>query len=114
MRTVPINHHPGWFLTTVSTVPIITQDHGYQNGFITFHAKGETMGLMCGQLSSCLLQGLVSQVRLGLDIINKYPPLKILCILSGVDPDGWAAGGAWDAQFAFRNTEYYASYVQQL
>ena len=33
-------------------------------------------------------------------------------MLSEIDPDGWAAGGAWDnANLNFRNTEYYASYV---
>ena len=34
------------------------------------------------------------------------------CILSEIDPDGWAAGGAWDnINLNFRNTEYYASFV---
>ncbi len=33
-------------------------------------------------------------------------------MLSEIDPDGWAAGGAWDnANLNFRNTEYYPSFV---
>jgi xylan 1,4-beta-xylosidase len=33
-------------------------------------------------------------------------------VLSEIDPDGWAAGGAWDNQnLNFRNTEYYPSFV---
>ncbi len=49
----------------------------------------------------------------GYEIISKYPGYKDLeCVLSEIDPDGWAAGGAWDnAALNFRNTEYYASYV---
>ncbi len=49
----------------------------------------------------------------GYEIICKYPGLtKLECVLSEIDPDGWAAGGAWDnVNLNFRNTEYYASYV---
>lgn len=49
----------------------------------------------------------------GHTIISKYPTLKNLeCVLSEIDPDGWAAGGAWDnANLNFRNTEYYPSFV---
>lgn len=91
-----------------------TKTTGTRMDFITFHAKGANYGTdvrAAKQLPST--KSLVSQVRLGLDIINKYPPLKDLpCILSECDPDGWAAGGAWDnPNLAFRNTEYYASYV---
>jgi xylan 1,4-beta-xylosidase len=33
-------------------------------------------------------------------------------VISECDPDGWAAGGAWDnPNLGFRNTEYYASWV---
>jgi xylan 1,4-beta-xylosidase len=49
----------------------------------------------------------------GHTIISKYPTLKNLeCVLSEIDPDGWAAGGAWDnINLNFRNTEYYPSFV---
>ena len=52
-------------------------------------------------------------VKTGYEIISKYPGYKNLeCILSEIDPDGWAAGGAWDnIALNFRNTEYYPSYV---
>lgn len=49
----------------------------------------------------------------GHTLISQYPTLKNLeCVLSEIDPDGWAAGGAWDnANLNFRNTEYYPSFV---
>jgi xylan 1,4-beta-xylosidase len=52
-------------------------------------------------------------VQVGYEIISKYPKLNQLeCILSEIDPDGWAAGGAWDnVNLDFRNTPYYASFV---
>jgi xylan 1,4-beta-xylosidase len=52
-------------------------------------------------------------VQVGYEIISKYPNLNQLeCILSEIDPDGWAAGGAWDnVNLNFRNTPYYASFV---
>ena len=56
---------------------------------------------------------ILADVQAGRAIISKYPAFKDLeCVLSEIDPDGWAAGGAWDnANLNFRNTEYYASYV---
>jgi xylan 1,4-beta-xylosidase len=52
-------------------------------------------------------------VQVGYEIISKYRNLNQLeCILSEIDPDGWAAGGAWDnVNLNFRNTPYYASFV---
>ena len=52
-------------------------------------------------------------LQVGYEIIAQYPGLAQLeCILSEIDPDGWAAGGAWDNPVLnFRNTEYYASFV---
>jgi xylan 1,4-beta-xylosidase len=59
------------------------------------------------------IKRILSDVQVGRAIIGKYPAFKDLeCILSEIDPDGWAAGGAWDnVNLNFRNTEYYASYV---
>lgn len=91
-----------------------TNKKGTHMDFITFHTKGAnypTDVLARKQLPS--VKRLVEQVRLGLDIIDKYPSLEGLpVILSECDPDGWAAGGLWDnPNLAFRNTEYYPSYV---
>ncbi len=59
------------------------------------------------------MQRIVQDVKTGYEIIAKYPGYEELeCVLTEIDPDGWAAGGAWDnANLNFRNTEYYASFV---
>lgn len=56
---------------------------------------------------------ILRDTRAGYEIIRKYPGLAALeCVLSEIDPDGWAAGGAWDnINLNFRNTEYYPSFV---
>ena len=56
---------------------------------------------------------ILNDTRTGYEIMAAYPPLHQLeCILSEIDPDGWAGGGAWDnANLNFRNTEYYPSFV---
>ncbi|MBC7321393.1 beta-xylosidase [bacterium] len=91
-----------------------TGSQGTRIDFISFHAKGAGYGFDVHykkQLPS--IKRLLSQVQLGLEIIDKYPALKGLeCVLSEVDPDGWAAGGRFDnPNLNFRNTEYYPSYV---
>jgi xylan 1,4-beta-xylosidase len=55
----------------------------------------------------------LSNTQTGYEIISKYPGANELeCILSEIDPDGWAGGGAWDnINLNFRNTEYYSSFV---
>jgi len=92
----------------------LTGSRGTRIDFISFHAKGAGYNFDVRykkQLPS--IKRLLSQVQLGLEIIDKYPALKGLeCILSEVDPDGWAAGGRFDnPNLNFRNTEYYPSYV---
>lgn len=82
--------------------------------YVTFHAKGANYPqevLAEKQLTS--VKRLLSQVKEGLDIIRQYPSLEGIDVnLSECDPDGWAAGGAWDnPNLNFRNTEYYPSYV---
>ena len=58
------------------------------------------------------MKTLLGQLKIGYDLIVKYGLDHLECVLSEADPDGWAAGGAWDNPiFNFRNTEYYASYV---
>jgi len=83
--------------------------------FITFHVKGggyRADPLHRKQKPPSVKQ-ILRDVANGYAIISKYPGLAQLeCILSEIDPDGWAAGGAWDnANLNFRNTEYYASFV---
>ena len=51
-------------------------------------------------------------IQTGYEIICKYGYEDLECILSEIDPDGWAAGGEGDnINFNFRNTEYYPSFV---
>jgi xylan 1,4-beta-xylosidase len=83
--------------------------------FITFHVKGggyRADPLHRKQRPPSVKQ-ILRDVANGYAIISKYPGYeKLECILSEIDPDGWAAGGAWDnVNLNFRNTEYYASFV---
>jgi len=90
-----------------------------QNGtpvdFTTFHVKGGGYRAdpQHRKQPPPAVKRILADVQVGRAIISKYPAFKDLeCILSEIDPDGWAAGGAWDnANLNFRNTEYYASYV---
>jgi len=83
--------------------------------YVTFHVKGG--GYVADPkrrpLDPPSTKRLVDGVRAGYEIIHKYPDYAHLeCVLSECDPDGWAAGGAWDnINLRFRNTEYYASYT---
>ncbi|MCJ7550710.1 MAG: beta-xylosidase [Anaerolineae bacterium] len=96
-----------------------TNTHSGKTGtaldFITFHVKGG--GYRADPLHRKQKPPSVKQILMdtqtGYDVISKYPGLnKLECILSEIDPDGWAAGGAWDnVNLNFRNTEYYPSFV---
>ncbi|MBI5304450.1 MAG: beta-xylosidase [Chloroflexi bacterium] len=83
--------------------------------FVTFHVKGG--GYRADpkhrKQTPPSVKQILSNTRTGYEIVSKYPGFKDLeCILSEIDPDGWAAGGAWDnINLNFRNTEYYASFV---
>jgi xylan 1,4-beta-xylosidase len=83
--------------------------------FITFHVKGG--GYRADprhrKQTPPSVKRILSHTCSGYEIISRYPGLQHLeCILSEIDPDGWAAGGAWDnANLNFRNTEYYPSFV---
>ncbi len=92
----------------------VTGKTGSRLDFVSFHAKGA--GYAAGihtekQLPS--LKRLLGQVKLGLEIVDRYPALAgKKCILTECDPDGRAAFGMWDNRnLEFRNTEYYPSYV---
>jgi xylan 1,4-beta-xylosidase len=92
-----------------------TGQKGAALDFITFHVKGG--GYRADPKHRPEPPPSVKQIlgdtRTGHAIISKYPMFKDLeCVLSEIDPDGWAAGGAWDNRnLNFRNTEYYPSFV---
>lgn len=93
----------------------VTGEQGTQLDFLSFHVKGG------GYRSDPLhekkdppsVQRILADVQTGYAIISQYPQLNQLeCILSEIDPDGWAAGGQYDnINLNFRNTPYYPSFV---
>lgn len=93
----------------------VTGETGTEVDFTTFHVKGG------GYRSNPLkrkqdppsIKKMMKNISDGREIIKRYPRFTDLeCILSEIDPDGWAAGGAFDnINLNFRNTEYYASFV---
>jgi xylan 1,4-beta-xylosidase len=92
-----------------------TGKRGTPLDFVSFHVKGGGYRADLrprGQTPPSRKQ-ILSHIQVGYEIIAKYPGLAQLeCILSEIDPDGWAAGGAWDNPVLnFRNTEYYPSFV---
>ena len=93
----------------------VTGQKGTPLDFITFHVKGG--GYRADPLhrkqNPPSVKQVVRDVGIGYDILSKYPGLtRARSVLSEIDPDGWAGGGAWDnTNLNFRNTEYYASYV---
>ncbi len=93
----------------------LTGKTGAPLDYVSFHVKGG--GYRADPKNKPVdppsTQWLMQQVATGYEIISRYPGLNQLeCVLSEADPDGWAAGGAWDNKaLNFRNTQYYASYV---
>jgi xylan 1,4-beta-xylosidase len=92
-----------------------TGQQGTPLDFVSFHVKGG--GYRADPRNRPQTppsrKQILSHIQVGHDIIKQYPAFKQLeCVLSEIDPDGWAAGGAWDnAVLNFRNTEYYPSFV---
>ncbi len=99
----------------VNGVNCCTGQRGTPIDFVSFHVKGG--GYRADpkhrKQPPPSVKRILSHTRLGHEIIGRYPALDGLeCVLSEIDPDGWAAGGAWDnANLNFRNTEYYPSFV---
>ena len=99
----------------VDGVNCFTGQRGTPIDFVSFHVKGG--GYRADpkhrKQPPPSVKQILSHTQVGREIIEKYPTLKGLeCVLSEIDPDGWAAGGAWDnANLNFRNTEYYPSFV---
>jgi xylan 1,4-beta-xylosidase len=92
-----------------------TGQQGTPLDFTSFHVKGG--GYRADPLHRKQKPPSVKQIlhdtQTGYEIISKYPAFKNLeSVLTEIDPDGWAAGGAWDnINLNFRNTEYYPSFV---
>lgn len=92
-----------------------TGEQGTAIDFLSFHVKGG--GYRADPLQQKQTPPSVKQILrdtiAGHQIISKYSTLSGLeCVLSEIDPDGWAAGGAWDnVNLNFRNTSYYPSFV---
>lgn len=82
--------------------------------FTTFHVKGGgyQMDVKAKRGTPPAVKRIMEGIQTGYELIAKYGYDHLECILSEIDPDGWAAGGEGDnANFNFRNTEYYASFV---
>ncbi len=92
-----------------------TGEQGSPVDFVSFHVKGGGYSAdpLHRKRNPPSVKQILSHTKNGYEIISKYPAFKALeCVLSEIDPDGWAAGGAWDnANLNFRNTEYYPSFV---
>ncbi len=92
-----------------------TGGRGAPLDFVTFHAKGGGYSADARRRKENppSVKSLLETVAAGHQIIDRFPEYRSLeCVISECDPDGWAAGGAWDnVNLAFRNTEYYATYV---
>ncbi len=92
-----------------------THQHGTPLDFLSFHVKGGgyRADLRPRDLTPPSRKLILSYIQTGYEIIAKYSGLAQLeCVLSEIDPDGWAGGGAWDNPVLnFRNTEYYPSFV---
>ena len=92
----------------------VTGATGTRLDLVTFHAKGGGYGGDPNASKKTPTMGaLVGHVEAGLRVLARFPELAGVEVnLSECDPDGWAAGGRHDnPNLAFRNTEYYASYL---
>ncbi|MBI1276559.1 MAG: beta-xylosidase, partial [Anaerolineaceae bacterium] len=91
-----------------------TNQQGTPLDFLSFHVKGGgyRADLRPHDLTPPSRKQILSHIQVGYETIAKYNLAKLECVLSEIDPDGWAAGGAWDNPVLnFRNTEYYSGFV---
>ena len=82
--------------------------------FTSFHVKGGgyPMNLKAGKAEPPSVRRIMEGIQVGYEILREYGYENLECILTEIDPDGWAAGGAYDnPNLNFRNTEYYPSFV---
>ncbi len=92
----------------------VTGKKGTEVDFITFHVKGGgyPMDPKAQKGEPPSIRRVLEGLQTGYEIVSKYGYENLECVLSEIDPDGWAAGGASDnINFNFRNTEYYPSFV---
>lgn len=91
----------------------VTGKQGTRLDFITFHAKGGGFPFRINAPKETpSVKRLLSQVKLGMETVQRHGLSDREIVLSEADPDGWAAGGRFDnANMNFRNTEYFASYI---
>jgi xylan 1,4-beta-xylosidase len=92
----------------------VTGQTGTRLDYVSFHTKGGGYGTEPNAPKKTpTIHTLVDHAAAGLDILAAFPELRgHEVILSECDPDGWAAGSIRENQnLAYRNTEYYASYV---
>jgi xylan 1,4-beta-xylosidase len=92
----------------------LTGQRGTRLDYISYHSKGGGYGVEPNAAKKTpTMHTLLSNVAAGLAVINDFPELAgHEIILSECDPDGWAAGSVHDnPNLAYRNSEYYASYV---
>lgn len=93
----------------------VSGERGTPLDFVSFHVKGGgyRADMHPRGVTPPSRKQILSHIEVGYEIIARYKGLAQLeCVLSEIDPDGWAAGGAWDNPVLnFRNTEYYASFV---
>ncbi len=92
----------------------LTGQRGTRLDFISYHSKGGGYGVEPNAAKKTpTMYTLLSNVAAGLAVVNDFPELAGReIILSECDPDGWAAGSVHDnPNLAYRNSEYYASFV---
>lgn len=92
----------------------VTGQTGTRLDYVSFHSKGGGYGTEPNAPKKTpTLHTLVDHVDAGLGIQAEFSELRQHeVILSECDPDGWAAGSIRENRnLAYRNTEYYASYV---
>lgn len=117
--TSPANRKAGEFLRTflrhcTEGENAVTGQRGTRLDYISFHTKGGGYGREPhAPKKTPTLRELLRHVDAGLAIIAEFAELRRHeVILSECDPDGWAAGSVHDnPNLAYRNSEYYASYV---
>ncbi len=93
-----------------------TGERGTRLDFVSFHTKGGGYRHQPdAPKATPTIHTLVRHAAAGLDIVGEFPELaRAEVVLSECDPDGWAAGSIRDnPNLAYRNTEYYASYVAE-
>jgi xylan 1,4-beta-xylosidase len=87
---------------------------GTRLDFTSFHTKGGNFYFTTKKEpeNTPSVKILLVKARHCAEIINEFGYGDLECVMSEVDPDGYAAGGRFDnPTFNFRNTEYYPSYV---